>query len=67
MMTTKSRPERLPPGAGKDAEYLFDQITGASYYGVEFRWVLMNDAEARDAARKLVERLQAANVRGMGR
>lgn len=66
-MTTKSKLTQadVPAGSGVDAMKIFDQITGASYYGVEFRWVLVNDPEARAAARKLVERLRAAKVRGM--
>ncbi len=66
-MTTKSKLTQadVPAGSGVDAMFIFDQITGASYYGVEFRWVLMNDPEARQAARTLVARLQAADVRGM--
>ncbi len=57
---------KLPPvGVGKDAEWLFNQITGASSYGFHFRGVLMEDPHARSAAYKLVECLKAAGVRGM--
>jgi hypothetical protein len=66
-MTTKPKPTQadIPVCSGVEAMSIFDKITGASYYGVEFRWVLMNDPEAVAAARKLVARLQAAGVRGM--
>lgn len=56
----------LPPASvGKDAESLFNQVTGASYYGFHFREVLMENPEARAAARKLAECLKAAGVKGM--
>ena len=44
---------------------LFDQITGASYYGFGFRQVLINDAEAREAARALISRLRFHGARGL--
>lgn len=44
---------------------LFDQLTGASYYGYAFREVLRNNVEAREAAAKLVAALEAAGVKGI--
>lgn len=63
--TTETKTTRLRPGAAQDAEYLFDKLTGASYYGFAFREVLMRDPEACKAARILVEKLKSAGVRGM--
>lgn len=65
MAKTKPTTNQLAPGAAQDAQWLFDQLTGASYYGFAFREVLMKDPEARKAARTLVNQLKAAGVRGM--
>lgn len=47
------------------ARALFDQITGAAYFGYHFREVLFADDEALAAAQTLVDRLRANGVRGM--
>lgn len=65
MAKTKPTTNQLAPGAAQDAQWLFDQLTGASYYGFAFREVLMKDPEARKAARTLVNQLKAAGVKGM--
>lgn len=51
--------------SGHEANRLFDQITGASYYGTHFREVLMSDGEAYMAAQMLEKALLRAGVRGM--
>lgn len=42
-----------------EASKLFDEISGATYYGVAFRQTLMNSPEAVEAAKKLIEALKA--------
>jgi hypothetical protein len=49
----------------EDAKALFDQITGASYYGFGFRQALIIDEDAREAARVLVERLKHHGAKGL--
>ena len=47
------------------AGQLFNLITGASYYGMQFRTILATDPEAMKAAEKLVERLHEGGCQGM--
>ena len=58
-------PVELEPGVVEDAKSLFDQITGASYYGFGFRQALIIDEEARKAARTLVSRLKYHGAKGL--
>jgi hypothetical protein len=51
--------------ATQRATTLFDQLTGASYYGYAFREVLRTNHEAREAAGRLVACLKAAGVKGL--
>jgi hypothetical protein len=65
MKQTPLTPTELEPGVVEDAKSLFDQITGASYYGFGFRQTLIIDDEARKAARVLVSRLQHHGAKGL--
>jgi hypothetical protein len=47
------------------AGQLFNLITGASYYGMQFRQILATDPEAMKAAEKLAERLHEGKCDGM--
>jgi len=47
------------------AQQLFNLITGASYYGMQFRQILATDPEAMKAAEKLAERLHEGKCDGM--
>lgn len=44
---------------------IFDKIAGATYYGIAFRKVLLDDDEALQAAEKLLERLRVHRVGGL--
>ena len=54
-----------PVGVMADAIHLFDQITGASYHGVGFKKILIEDEEAFKAARTLVDLLKHHGMKGM--
>jgi hypothetical protein len=57
--------ESLVSQAAAAATITFDAISGATYYGIAFKQILMNDPAARKAARELVVRLKANGARGM--
>lgn len=52
-------------GVIEDSKELFDKITGASYHGVGFRQILINDPEALKAARTLVDALKKHGAKGL--
>jgi hypothetical protein len=49
----------------EDAKAVFDQLTGATYWGAQFREALFTDPEAMAAARYLVSRLRIRRVPGI--
>lgn len=54
------------PGDPAEVARLFDEATGASYYGHCFRLAVLRDPVAAEALRVLVDRLRAAGVPGAG-
>jgi len=49
-----------------EARSLFDQLTGASYFGLAFVGALAESKEARDAAKVIVRVLKEKRVSGLG-
>lgn len=64
-MKTEETTKEEHVGKFVKAGMLFNKLTGASYYGMNFRQILATDPEAMAAAEKLVERLAAKECEGL--